>query len=145
MAGTMGDRPVLGGILRRRTIRRVPDEVRLPPHPASVGRARRYVAEQLAAFGLPALGETAALVVSELVTNAVIHARTDITLRVLPVANGGRVEVGDGSTTMPGLRLAGAHSDAGRGLTLVEHFAREWGVERTDTGKIVWFVVRQED
>lgn len=81
---------------------------------------------------------------SELVTNAVVHAGTNITLRVVPDDVGARVEVADGSTVMPGLRLATSRSHSGRGLLLVDHFSREWGVERTTSGKTVWFVVRQE-
>jgi anti-sigma regulatory factor (Ser/Thr protein kinase) len=122
----------------------VPDEVRLPPHPSSVGTARRFVTGQLAALGIADPGASAELVVSELVTNAVIHAGTDLTVRVVPVGagNGARIEVADGSTTMPGLRIANSQSHSGRGLMLVEHFALEWGVERTESGKVVWFVVR---
>jgi anti-sigma regulatory factor (Ser/Thr protein kinase) len=119
----------------------VPVEVRLPPHPASVGRARRFVHDELAALGVPDPGASAELVVSELVTNAVVHAGTDITLRVRPDDGGARVEVVDGSTVMPGLRIADSRSHSGRGLVLVEHFAREWGVERLAGGKIVWFVI----
>jgi len=122
----------------------VPDEVKLPPHPTSVGSARRFVVERLAALGVPDPGSGAELVVSELVTNAVVHAGTEITLRVRPDPHGARVEVVDGSTTVPGLRVANSRSHSGRGLMLVEHFAREWGVERTPAGKVVWFVVRQE-
>jgi anti-sigma regulatory factor (Ser/Thr protein kinase) len=144
MAGSVGDRPVLNLNVRRSYDTAVPDEVRLPPHPASVGRARRFVAEQLAEIGVPDPGTAAELVVSELVTNAMIHARTYITVRVLPAAESARVEVVDGSTAMPGLRVASPLSDSGRGLMLVEHFARAWGIDRTEAGKVVWFVVQQE-
>jgi anti-sigma regulatory factor (Ser/Thr protein kinase) len=134
------------GESKRNTIRRVPDEVRLPPHPASVGRARRFVAEQLAAMGISDESGDAELVTSELVTNAVIHARTDITVRVVADDdNEVRVEIVDGSELMPGPRIATAASRNGRGLTLVDHFAPAWGVERTVAGKVVWFTVRQED
>jgi anti-sigma regulatory factor (Ser/Thr protein kinase) len=123
----------------------VPDEVRLPPHPASVGRARRFVAEQLAARGLTDPMGDVELVTSELVTNAVIHARTDITVAVLADPAGARVTVADGSQVMPGPRLATAASRNGRGLTLVDHFAPAWGAERTANGKVVWFLVRREE
>jgi anti-sigma regulatory factor (Ser/Thr protein kinase) len=120
------------------------DEVRLPPHPASVGRARRFVVERLAEMGLPAREDGAELVVSELVTNAVIHAGTEIVVRVAAVDRGARIEVIDGSTEMPGPRMATMASRSGRGLALVDHFTREWGVERTESGKIVWFQVGTE-
>jgi anti-sigma regulatory factor (Ser/Thr protein kinase) len=119
----------------------VPDEVSLPPHPASVGRARRFVRERLDAFGVTDPGGDAELVVSELVTNAVMHAGTIITVRVTQEGNRARIEVVDGSNDLPGLRVVNSGSSSGRGLTLVEHFAQEWGAERTSEGKVVWFVV----
>jgi anti-sigma regulatory factor (Ser/Thr protein kinase) len=123
----------------------VPVEVRLPPHPSSVGRARRFVKEELAALGVDDPNGSAELVVSELVTNAVMHAGTHISVRVRREAAGARVEVSDGSVVMPGLRVVTAGSSSGRGMTLVDHFAREWGAERTTTGKVVWFVVGVDD
>jgi anti-sigma regulatory factor (Ser/Thr protein kinase) len=119
----------------------VPDEVSLPPHPSSVGQARRFVRDQLAALGVQDPGGSAELVVSELVTNAVIHAGTSVAVLVARDGAGARVEVSDGSAVMPGLRVVTAGSSSGRGLTLVEHFARRWGAERTPAGKVVWFVV----
>jgi anti-sigma regulatory factor (Ser/Thr protein kinase) len=120
----------------------VPDELRLPPHPASVGRARRYVVERLSELGVPDPESSAALIVSELVTNAVIHAGTEFTVRVVRAGAGVRVEVGDASPVLPGLRLADARSRTGRGLYLVEHFAQEWGVDPGTNGKVVWFVLQ---
>jgi anti-sigma regulatory factor (Ser/Thr protein kinase) len=122
----------------------VAHELVLPPHPASVGTARRYVAQQLVSLGVADPDAGAELVVSELVTNAVMHARTDIVLRVVSTEDGTRIDVADESAAVPGLRLARADASRGHGLTLVEHFAHRWGVERTPTGKIVWFLVRQE-
>jgi anti-sigma regulatory factor (Ser/Thr protein kinase) len=122
----------------------VPHEVTLPPHPASVGRARRFVAEELAAIGILDPAGDAELVTSELVTNAVVHARTPITVRVIPDDEGARVEVADGSEVMPGPRTVSVASRGGRGLTLVDHLARAWGVNRTTAGKTVWFLVRPE-
>jgi anti-sigma regulatory factor (Ser/Thr protein kinase) len=83
----------------------------------------------------------AELVVSELVTNAVMHAGTTVTLRITRYGSSARIEVADGSPQLPGLRVVTARSGSGRGLTLVEHFAQAWGAERTPTGKVVWFVV----
>jgi anti-sigma regulatory factor (Ser/Thr protein kinase) len=122
----------------------VPVEVSLPPHPTSVGQARRFVRDQLVAIGVPDPHGNAELVVSELVTNAVMHAGTTVMLRVVREGSGARVEVADGSHKLPGLRVVTTRSGSGRGLTLVEHFAREWGAERTPTGKVVWFVVEPE-
>jgi anti-sigma regulatory factor (Ser/Thr protein kinase) len=124
-----------------RTMPPVPTEIRLPPHPASVGRARKFLVECLNSVGIYEV-EDAQLVVSELVTNAVIHARTEIVLRVMAGDDGAvRVEVIDGSSAMPGPRLATTAADDGRGLALVDHFTPKWGVDRIPTGKAVWFVV----
>jgi anti-sigma regulatory factor (Ser/Thr protein kinase) len=120
----------------------VTDEVRLPPHPASVGRSRRFVREQLIALRLSAIADDAELVVSELVTNALIHTGTPITVRVGRSGHGARIEVADGSQVMPGLRSVSLMSTSGRGLTLVDHFAAAWGAESTSAGKVVWFFMR---
>jgi anti-sigma regulatory factor (Ser/Thr protein kinase) len=134
---TAGDDAPMTG----RTIRPVPNQVTLPPHPASVGRARKFLLECLHSAGIHEVDDPQ-LVVSELVTNAVIHARTEIVVRVLPGDDGGvRVEVIDGSTAMPGPRLATTASHDGRGLTLVDHFTPKWGVDRIPSGKAVWFLV----
>lgn len=121
------------------------DEVVLPPLPASVKQARQFVSSALDDLGIAGAADDAALVVSELVTNAVMHAGTDITVRVLVHGDDARIEIGDGSQEMPGLRIPNAGARTGRGLLLVEHFTRRWGVERTSSGKIVWFDVLQED
>jgi anti-sigma regulatory factor (Ser/Thr protein kinase) len=118
--------------------------VSLPPHPTSVGQARRFVRDQLVALGIADPHGNAELVVSELVTNAVMHAGTTVTVRVARQGSGARVEVADGSDRLPGLRVVTTRSGSGRGLTLVEHFAHEWGAERTPTGKVVWFIVERE-
>lgn len=132
--------PIRGG--HRRTIHRVPDEVTLPPLPASVGQARRFVVERLARLGVSDPDDDAALVVSELVTNAVLHARTDLVVRVRRYRRGvARVEVVDGSSVLPGPRAVTRASRSGRGLTLVDELASDWGVEPSGTGKVVWFMV----
>jgi anti-sigma regulatory factor (Ser/Thr protein kinase) len=124
--------------------RRVPDEVVLPPLPTSVKEARQFVSGALDGVEAADATADALLVVSELVTNAVVHAGTDITVRVNTDAQPTRIEVADGSTEVPGLRLPGAGAKTGRGLLLVEHFTEEWGVETTGSGKVVWFTVAQE-
>jgi anti-sigma regulatory factor (Ser/Thr protein kinase) len=122
----------------------VHEEVVLPPLPTSVKEARQFVSGAL--NGVEAVDATAdaLLVVSELVTNAVVHARTDITVRVYTDERPSRIEVADRSTEVPGLRLPGTGTKAGRGLLLVQHFTHEWGVESTASGKVVWFTVAQE-
>ena len=120
-------------------------ELTLPALPVSVGRARRFVTGQLADLGIDDRSGDPQLVTSELVTNAVVHAQTDITVRVALVEGKARVEVVDGSPAMPEARVPDEASPAGRGLYLVDQICPEWGVEPTESGKIVWFVVRTAD
>ena len=82
--------------------------------------------------------ESVLLVVSELVTNAVRHARTDITVRLRCSEDRILVEVGDHDSRLP--RLAGDAPDreSGRGLHMVAALAHRWGVRPGRTGKTVW-------
>ncbi|WP_338702090.1 SpoIIE family protein phosphatase [Streptomyces sp. Q6] len=111
----------------------------LAAEPAEVGRARALVREQLAEWGLLNLEYAAELMVSELVTNAVRHARGErVQLRL--VRSGSLLcEVEDTQHTLPTLLSAGPGDEFGRGLRVVTHLAREWGTSRTATGKTVWF------
>jgi anti-sigma regulatory factor (Ser/Thr protein kinase) len=113
----------------------------LAPTPHAARSARELVAPRLAATDLSRQQrEDAELLVSELVTNAVLHARTEIRLD-LHVGEHLRVAVADRSEAMPHLdrhRLVG-----GWGLQLVDRLAAVWGVERLATGgKAVWFEMR---
>ncbi|MFJ9769715.1 ATP-binding protein [Kitasatospora sp. NPDC101157] len=121
--------------------------------PSEVGRARRWVRSRLLNHGVDPdapMAETVVLVVSELVTNAVVHTGCPAVLRLcLPVADDSaqagpsgllRVEVADASRTAPVPRHAGADEDAtnGRGLELVELLCERWGWYPDGTGKRVW-------
>jgi len=111
----------------------------LEPHPASVGDARRLVREVLSETGRDDLAEAAALVVTELVTNALVHAGTRIGLLTRVDGDGLRVEVTDGSPQLPTLRHNGTLAGTGRGLMLVQRTVDRWGVDSHRTGKTVWF------
>ena len=111
----------------------------LRPLPASAAVARRFVDETLGGWGCAALVDASRLLISELVTNAVLHARTDIEVVVRLVRTGVRVEVHDGSASAPVVRRYDDEAMTGRGLSLVDELARRWGVDRTDGGKAVWF------
>lgn len=112
-------------------------EIMLDPHPASVGRARRWLSRQLEEWDLEDLDYDASVVLSELVTNAVLHARTQIELKVShdQVL---RLEVCDSSDTLPSPRGHGATNSTGRGLHLVAALASSWGYEPSQSGKMVW-------
>ncbi|WP_084219765.1 SpoIIE family protein phosphatase [Spirillospora albida] len=111
----------------------------LPAEPAAVRRARGLVRARLAAWGLDDLADTAALVVSELVTNAIAHAGGRVRVRL--VRDGSLVcEVFDTADGRPRMRPddAAAMAESGRGLHVVRRLSRRWGVRRTADGKVVW-------
>ena len=121
-----------------------PAAVSLPPHARSAGDARRLVRRTLISWGCPpAVRETAELLVSELVANAVRHARTGIRLTLRAQGGAVRAEVSDGSPHRPRPRLPETHSESGRGLFLVDQLAPEWGVREHAGGKTVWFLLGQ--
>jgi anti-sigma regulatory factor (Ser/Thr protein kinase) len=79
-----------------------------------------------------------ALLVSEVVSNAVLHGEGDITVVVGTDADAVRVEVRDGNPELPQTTATtGAHG--GFGLRLLTQLATNWGVDRRDDGKAVWF------
>ncbi|BAJ29748.1 MULTISPECIES: SpoIIE family protein phosphatase [Kitasatospora] len=103
-----------------------------------VGRARRLVRDQLAAWQLTALTETVELLVSELVTNAVRVARAEVQLQLIRVDKL-LVEVSDDNHNLPSLEPADADAEHGRGLNLVSKLAEKWGTSRKAVGKVVYF------
>ena len=117
-----------------------------PHDPRSVGRARQFVAKHLGAWGLPQLTETAELIVSELVTNAVTHGRPPygrlIATRFERLPSGVRIEVHDANESKPERRDASAEAEDGRGLALVHALTDgQWGVsDRDGPGKMVWAI-----
>ena len=111
----------------------------LPPSTDSVPVARRFVRAELAQSSLDV--DTAVLLVSELVTNAVLHGRSPFTLTLEHRDEVVRVEVVDGSPLPPRVHSFSALSATGRGLRLVERLAVAWGVDPRDGGKSVWFEV----
>ena len=113
--------------------------ITLAPHGRSVGEARRFLDAELGRQGLDHLVDDAVLAVSELVTNAVLHARTLITVRMALDEQVLRVEVADEGEGAPVLRDYGAYATTGRGLGLVSRLACAMGVEVRPVGKAVWF------
>jgi hypothetical protein len=85
------------------------------------------------------LADDVATLVSELVSNAVIHARTPMRLTVEPKGAGVRVELADESPAMPRFAGADLHAISGRGLLIIDRLASRWGVQRlAQGGKAVW-------
>ncbi|MFI0815206.1 SpoIIE family protein phosphatase [Streptomyces sp. NPDC021098] len=112
---------------------------RLALDPAEVGRARRLVRERLLRWGLPHAVETAELLVSEAVTNAVRHAHTHHVVLRLVRTEALLCEVADDDHELPALLDARQDDEYGRGLRVISELAREWGTSRTRQGKTVWF------
>lgn len=117
-------------------------EVTLPAAARSPSRARTFVAGLLADWGMDDDGDVL-LALSELVTNALLHARTGMTVRVVAEEEDVvRIEVSDGSTATPRGRRFTIESGTGRGLRLLDSLAEEWGVSTEECGKTVWARVR---
>jgi len=90
--------------------------------------------------GFPEEGlAVAEMLVSELVTNAVQHARSFLVLHIDRTWPGLTILVEDASAAPPVLQADCGDAEGGRGLMLVDTLAASWGWERTSTGKIVWF------
>jgi anti-sigma regulatory factor (Ser/Thr protein kinase) len=109
-----------------------------------VAVARQFVVDTLGKWGIDgSIQEAATLLVSELVTNAVIHARTEI---VLTLCNEGpqiRFEIRDGSNRPPVDSTVPPSSTSGRGVHVVAAMSDDWGVESVDgDGKTVWFTLK---
>jgi serine phosphatase RsbU (regulator of sigma subunit) len=113
-------------------------ELTLGPEADAVPRARRFAASTLRAEPRNIV-EDAELVVTELVTNALLHGNAPVTLRLLWAPDRIRVEVEDLGRGMPVLIRQSPDSLTGRGLRLVAALSSGWGVETGSAGgKVVW-------
>lgn len=109
--------------------------------PASAAQARQFLREVLSGWCQDVV-EVVLLLTSEVVTNAVVHASSDVELIVGTGPDGVRVEVHDAdSKHLPVLREGRSFDERGRGLLLVAELAVRWGAQRDGSGKCVWFEV----
>ncbi|MET7478672.1 ATP-binding protein [Streptomyces sp. NPDC005648] len=121
-------------------------QLEIRPDPTEVGRARRWARSRLAGSGIAPdepLAETLILLVSELVTNAVVHTGRPAVLRLsLPEGAADaatvRLEVADSSDRAPVPRCADGDATGGRGLALVDGLADRWGWSPEGAGKRIW-------
>lgn len=115
--------------------------VTLPPAPDSARQARRFVADVLSVAGVDAdRRDTAVLLTSELVTNGIVHALTDLQVIVEATESWVRVEVVDGNPNLPRRRDYDDEAVTGRGLEMLELLADDLGMQPlADEGKRVWF------
>lgn len=107
-------------------------------NPEMVVAARRFVRDRLTAWEARRHVDAATLVASELVTNAVLHARTAVTLRLQLQGEAIRIEVFDENPRLPVLAPCPPEATSGRGLALVTTLATAWGIENRGDGKVVW-------
>ncbi len=114
----------------------------LAPEPRSAGTARATVRDALQRWGQPELADTACLLVTEILTNAIQHARCPIRMHLCRAANEIIVEVTDDSPQFPERRLPADDEEAGRGLQLVDALATSWGTRPAVPGKTVWCTLR---
>jgi hypothetical protein len=112
--------------------------IALTPNPTSSYAAQNFVGGNFARWGRGELTETAVLLTSEVVTNAIVHARTDLVVTATLDGNRARVAVRD-EVTPPDWRHPRTESEDGRGLLLVDALATSWGVLAYGRGKGVWF------
>lgn len=109
------------------------------PGPRSASGARGFVRSHLEEHGLPQLVPGVQLVASELVTNALLHARTTILVTLEQLALCVRLTVHDDAATLPVSRISEVSDTGGRGLRLVEEYSAEWGFDVGTAGdKAVW-------
>lgn len=103
-------------------------------------RSRRRALQDLLAGGNGEgdLADTLLLAANELSTNAVLHARTEFTVRVAVDAGHVRVEVSDGNKRVPQPCLAPADATSGRGLAIIDGSGLQWGIDRHPGGKTRW-------
>jgi two-component sensor histidine kinase len=110
--------------------------------PASAAVVRHSIADDLAHHEIAQESvENVVLVASELVGNAVLHAAAgegELDVRWEVEADAVVLQVLDCSSDLPHRRTTGAHEGGGRGLSIVAALALDWGVRRTNHGKLVW-------
>ncbi len=114
------------------------ETVSFPPDPRSAQAARRFVRDALVGFEGDL--DTVLLLVSELVTNAVLHTQSVVSLTIALGAGMLRVSVADNCHDAPVHRAPGLDAVGGRGMGLVQTLASGWGVDlHPGNGKTVWF------
>lgn len=112
-----------------------------PPDVSSVPRARQFLRRALADWGAAEWEWSASQILTELATNAVIHAGTRYDVEITFDAPSLKICIADKSTRVPLQRRHTEDATTGRGLTMVETLAASWGVEQRSGGKTVWCVV----
>jgi anti-sigma regulatory factor (Ser/Thr protein kinase) len=114
----------------------------LAPDPSATAIARQAVKDACRAWRLDHVQEAAELVITELVSNVVRHAGTDMEISLSASPGALRLAVRDGHPASPRSGAAGATlAESGRGLVVIQALAIEWGTTPTADGKVVWAVL----
>lgn len=116
----------------------VTHEIVVGGEPTEVRRARRFV-QQLVEGMCSDLADTAVLLTSEVVTNAIIHGRSEARVQVTLGDERVRVEVADDNSRPPAVQATDDDALDGRGLMILTTAADDWGVHPAGIGKVVWF------
>jgi anti-sigma regulatory factor (Ser/Thr protein kinase) len=133
------------------TARPLQTHLELAALPSAVPCARGHVRAVALEWDLKELADTAELLASELVTNA-IQASATLTVAETPivrvrVTSDGTsmvIHVWDASTAMPARQQAGPGDDSGRGLMIIDALSADWGTHREADGKAVWALIRPD-
>jgi len=114
-------------------------QLRLPPTTGAPALARRFIEDTCNSWDLAPLRTSAELIVSELVSNGVRHARTDLDLMVSRRGRYLHIGVRDTNRALPRMNPGSlTDQEGGRGLRLVNVYADNWGTSVSSSGKIVW-------
>lgn len=118
--------------------------IRLRPDRREVALARRFVVDRCVEWGRSGAADDAAIVVSELVANALVHVRSACELTMGLRGDVLRIDVVDHGGGMPDIQRARFGDDHGRGLLLVSILCTAWGTEPNGKGKSVWAELRAD-
>ena len=116
-------------------------ELELPVAREAPALAREFLRGSTCAEHHSAVVHDAVLLVSELVTNSVLHGGPPVVVAVDCDEATLQVRVRDGSPSLPARRDAASGDENGRGLALVAEMSADWGVDPAEDGKHVWFVI----
>lgn len=117
----------------------------LPAELSSIADARRFLRSTMIAWAVGDYDLAGPQVLTELATNAALHARSAYTVHLVLERGALLVEVTDSSPALPHHRHYGPDATTGRGIALVEALGTAWGVESSPTGKTVWCRVAPDE
>jgi CheY-like chemotaxis protein/anti-sigma regulatory factor (Ser/Thr protein kinase) len=108
----------------------------------TVPLARQFVRTSLQEWGAGHLVDEAALVVTELAANAVLHATSPYEVRLTRSHGAVRIEVADGDAGTPEPQPFSAVAEDGRGIVIVSALSASWGIDSEPPGKVTWAELR---